>query len=45
MHPVFHVCFVEAPDGGEAIAAREGRLLQLPLEADERQGIGKGHKP
>jgi hypothetical protein len=45
MHHVFHVCFVEAPDGGEAMAAREGRLLQPPLEADERQGIGKGHKP
>jgi hypothetical protein len=44
LHDAFHVDFVEALDGGEAIAAREGRLHQLAPQMDERQGIGKGQR-
>ena len=44
LHNGLHVDFVETLDGGEAIAAREGRLHQLAPQMDERQGIGKGQR-
>ena len=38
----FHVRLVEALDGCEAVAAREGCLHQFATQADEWNGIGKG---
>ena len=43
-HDAFHVDFVEALDGREAVAAREGFLHQFATQTDERQGIGKGQR-
>jgi hypothetical protein len=44
LHDAFHLDFVEALDGGEAIAAREGRLHQFATQTDERQGISEGQR-